>query len=68
MLRLFKLIFGVFVGSFRARRDLLLENLALRQQTRSLSSTPSAAKILEWRPISLGYAASPLVRVAKGVD
>lgn len=32
MLRLLKLIFGVFVRSFRARRDLLLENLALRQQ------------------------------------
>ena len=32
MLRLLKLIFGVFVGSFRARLDLLLENLALRQQ------------------------------------
>src|SRR5215475_746301 len=34
MLRLLnlKLIFGVFVCCFRARRDLLLENLALRQQ------------------------------------
>ena len=32
MLRLFKLISGVFIRSFRARRDLLLENLALRQQ------------------------------------
>ena len=32
MLRLLKLIFGAFVRSFRARRDLLLENLALRQQ------------------------------------
>jgi putative transposase len=32
MQRLLKLIFGVFVRSFRARRDLLLENLALRQQ------------------------------------
>jgi hypothetical protein len=32
MLRLLQLIFGVFVWSFRARRDLLLENLALRQQ------------------------------------
>ena len=36
--------------------------------TRGLSSPPSAAKILEWRPISLDYAASPLARVAKGVD
>src|SRR6516164_7045776 len=32
MLHLLKLIFGVLVRSFRARRDLLLENLALRQQ------------------------------------
>jgi hypothetical protein len=32
MLRLLKLNFGMFVRSFRARRDLLLENLALRQQ------------------------------------
>src|SRR5215469_14304330 len=32
MLRLLKLIFGVFARPFRARRDLLLENLALRQQ------------------------------------
>ena len=32
MLRLLKLIFGVFDRSFRPRRDLLLENLALRQQ------------------------------------
>jgi transposase InsO family protein len=32
MLRLLELIFGVFVRSFRTRRDLLLENLALRQQ------------------------------------
>jgi hypothetical protein len=32
MLRLLKLIFGVFDRSFRARSDLLLENLALRQQ------------------------------------
>jgi putative transposase len=32
MLRLLKLISEVFVGSFRARRDLLFENLALRQQ------------------------------------
>src|SRR6516225_7337845 len=32
MLRLLKLIFAVFFRSFRARRDLLLENLALRQQ------------------------------------
>ena len=32
MLRLLKLIFGVFIRSFRARRDLLFENLALRQQ------------------------------------
>ena len=32
MRSLLKLIFGVFVRSLRARRDLLLENLALRQQ------------------------------------
>ena len=32
MPHLLKLLFGVFVGSFRAHRDLLLENLALRQQ------------------------------------
>src|SRR5215831_8803890 len=32
MLCLLKLIFGGLVRSFRARRDLLLENLALRQQ------------------------------------
>jgi hypothetical protein len=32
MLCLLKLIFGVLVRSFRDRRDLLLENLALRQQ------------------------------------
>ena len=32
MLRLPTLLFRVFVCSFRARRDLLLENLALRQQ------------------------------------
>ena len=32
MLSLLKLIFRVFVRSLRARRDLLLENLALRQQ------------------------------------
>ena len=32
MLRLLKLIFGLFVRSFRARRALLLENLGLRQQ------------------------------------
>jgi hypothetical protein len=32
MLRLLKVIFGVLVRSFRARGDLLLENLALRQQ------------------------------------
>src|SRR5215472_6293384 len=32
MLRLLTLIFGVFVRSFRSRRDLLFENLALRQQ------------------------------------
>ena len=30
--RLLKVIFGVLVRPFRARRDLLLENLALRQQ------------------------------------
>ena len=32
MLRLPTLLFRMFVCSFRARRDLLLENLALRQQ------------------------------------
>ena len=32
MLRLLKLICAVFVRSFRGRRDLVLENLALRQQ------------------------------------
>ena len=32
MLRVLQVIFGVLVRSFRARRDLLLENLALRQQ------------------------------------
>jgi len=32
MIHLLKLIFGVLVRSFRPRRDLLLENLALRQQ------------------------------------
>jgi len=32
MLRLIKVMFGVVVRSFRTRRDLLLENLALRQQ------------------------------------
>src|SRR3974377_855372 len=37
MLRFLKLIFGVFVRSFHARRDLLLENLALRQQLANLS-------------------------------
>ena len=31
MLYPFKLLFGVFVDFFRARRDLILENLALRQ-------------------------------------
>jgi hypothetical protein len=67
MLRLLKLVFGLFIRSFCARRDLPLENLALRA-TCCLSSTPPAGKILEWRPISLDYAASPLVRVAKGVD
>jgi hypothetical protein len=37
MLRLLKLIFGLFVRSFRARRALLLENLALRQQLAALA-------------------------------
>jgi len=37
MLRLVKLIFGLFIRSFRARRDLLLENLALRQQLCALA-------------------------------
>jgi hypothetical protein len=32
MLRLLKLLFILAVRSFRSRRDLLLENLALRQQ------------------------------------
>jgi hypothetical protein len=32
MLHLLKLVSGVLVRSFRARGDLLLENLALRQQ------------------------------------
>ena len=67
MLCLLKLIFAVLVRSFCARRDLPLENLALRA-TCCLSSTPPAGKILEWRPISLDYAASFLVGMAKGVD
>jgi transposase InsO family protein len=37
MLHVLKLIFGVLVRCFRARRDLLLENLALRQQLCALS-------------------------------
>jgi len=37
MLSLVKLIFGLFIRSFRARRDLLLENLALRQQLCALA-------------------------------
>ena len=37
MLRLLQVIFGVLVCSFRARRDLLLENLALRQQLCALA-------------------------------
>ena len=37
MLRLLQVIFGVLVRSFRARRDLLLENLALRQQLCALA-------------------------------
>ena len=37
MLRLLQVIFGVLVRSFRARGDLLLENLALRQQLAVLS-------------------------------
>lgn len=37
MLRLVKLIFGLFIRPFRARRDLLLENLALRQQLCALA-------------------------------
>jgi hypothetical protein len=45
MLRLLKLIFGVLVRSFRARRDLLLENLALRQQLCALARRLSLAKM-----------------------
>ena len=69
-LRLVKVMFEVFVRAFSARRDLLLENLAFRisATTRSLSSTPTAAKIFEWRPISLDCSAPLLVRVAEGVD
>ena len=37
MLRLLQVIFGALVRSFRARRDLLLENLALRQQLCALA-------------------------------
>src|SRR5262252_2590497 len=37
MLHLLKLVFGALVRSFRARGDLLLENLALRQQLAVLS-------------------------------
>ena len=37
MLRLVKLILELFILSFRARRDLLLENLALRQQLCALA-------------------------------
>ena len=37
MLCLLKLIFGVLFCSFRSRRDLLLENLALRQQLCALA-------------------------------
>jgi hypothetical protein len=57
MLCLLKLIFGVLLGSFRARRDLLLENLALRQQLCAMARR---------RP--LGYAAPPMVRMANGTD
>ena len=32
MVNLFRLLLGAVLGVFRARRDLLLENLALRQQ------------------------------------
>jgi hypothetical protein len=41
MQRLLKLIFGALVCCFRARRDLLLENLALRQQLAVLDAARS---------------------------
>jgi hypothetical protein len=36
MVNLFRLLLGAVWGVFRARRDLLLENLALRQQLAAL--------------------------------
>src|SRR5215470_14802940 len=36
MVNLFRLLLGAVLGVFRARRDLLLENLALRQQLAAL--------------------------------
>jgi hypothetical protein len=44
MMNLFAPLLGAIWRVFRARRELLLENLALRQQTRSVEAKASQAK------------------------
>src|SRR4051794_2373358 len=68
MPRLVKLIFGLFIRSFRARRDTtFLENLALRQQFCALARRRPQPRFSNG-PTALGYAAAPMVRITRGPD
>ena len=68
MPRLLKLIFGALVSLVSGSPRPTFGESCVAATASSLSSTSSTAKILELRPISLDYAASLLVRMAKGVD
>jgi hypothetical protein len=48
MLRLLRFLFVLVARSFRSRRDLLLENLALRQQLAVFEEATSAAEIFHF--------------------
>jgi len=55
-------------GFFRSSRDLLLENLALRQQLAILKAAASAAAVWFFREIVLGDPAAALVWMEAVVD
>jgi hypothetical protein len=53
---------------FCSRRDLVLENLALRQQLKVLTRRRPAAAVFSTRPIVLGDVATVLLRMEAGIE
>jgi hypothetical protein len=68
MLRLLRLLFVSLVRSFCSRRDLLLENLSLRQQLAVLKAEASTIEVQGSGQALLDSPEPPLARLGAGPD